>query len=281
MPEVSVIVPVYNVENYMRRCMDSLLAQTFTDIEILLIDDGSKDSSGAICDEYALKDDRIKVIHKANGGVSSARNAGLDVASGRYIMFCDPDDYVDATWCQKLFEAIERRGAFFACCGYNCMKLSGKIQRTACIKEEGLRSAEALEKLYITELISSVCCKIFNTAIINENSIKFDEKISKAEDLLFVLSYLRTKVGNVEIVPEPLYKYVTDRPHSLVKQIVPEHWKLVCRVYDEVRRTMQAYDVGFSEYKDEYYFRLVTEITRSINMIFGGSCPPPRKYLPG
>lgn len=99
-PKISVIVPVYNVEKYLRRCVDSILAQTFTDFELLLIDDGSKDKSGEICDEYAKTDNRVKVFHKENGGVSSARNLGLDNAKGEWICFCDADDWVLSEWLQ-------------------------------------------------------------------------------------------------------------------------------------------------------------------------------------
>ena len=95
MDVISVIVPIYNTEKYLAKCLDSLINQTFQSLEIILIDDGSIDNSGKICDEYALNDDRIKVIHKENGGVSSARNAGLDLATGSYIAFVDPDDYID------------------------------------------------------------------------------------------------------------------------------------------------------------------------------------------
>ena len=93
-PKISVIVPVYNVEKYLRRCVDSILTQTFTDFEVLLIDDGSTDGSGKICDEYAKKDKRVRVFHKENGGVSSARNLGLDNVRGRYVTFVDADDKI-------------------------------------------------------------------------------------------------------------------------------------------------------------------------------------------
>lgn len=94
-PKISVIVPVYNVEKFLRRCIDSILAQTFTDFELLLIDDGSKDKSGEICDEYAAKDARIRVFHKQNGGVSSARNLGIDKAQGEWVYFVDSDDWIE------------------------------------------------------------------------------------------------------------------------------------------------------------------------------------------
>lgn len=94
MPTISVIVPVYNVEPYLRQCVDSILGQTFRDFELILVDDGSPDGCPAICDEYAKMDSRVKVIHKENGGLSSARNAGLDVAKGKYIAFVDSDDWI-------------------------------------------------------------------------------------------------------------------------------------------------------------------------------------------
>ena len=94
MPLVSIIVPVYNVENYLKRCVDSILAQTFIDYELILVDDGSYDSSDKICDEYAAKFDKIYVIHQKNGGPSAARNAGMSIARGEYFLFCDSDDYV-------------------------------------------------------------------------------------------------------------------------------------------------------------------------------------------
>ena len=94
-PKISVIIPVYNAEKYLYRCIDSVLVQTFTNWELLLIDDGSKDSSGVICDEYAAKDARVRVFHKENGGVSSARNLGLDNARGEWVAFVDSDDYIE------------------------------------------------------------------------------------------------------------------------------------------------------------------------------------------
>ena len=94
-PRISVIVPVYNVEQYLPRCVESILAQTYENLEILLVDDGAKDGSGAICDAYARQDERVKVIHKENGGLSSARNAGIDASTGEYLSFVDSDDWIE------------------------------------------------------------------------------------------------------------------------------------------------------------------------------------------
>lgn len=281
MPEISIIVPVYNVENYIRRCIDSILAQTFTDIEILLIDDGSKDSSGSICDEYASKDGRIRAIHKVNGGVSSARNAGLDNAIGRYIMFCDPDDYVEPTWCEKLFNAIESSGGFFACCGYNSVRSSGEIRKGIFIQGKNPKSAEVLMELYKTGVLPPVWCKIFNSIIVQMNHIRYDEKVSIAEDLLFILCYLRTSADNIGVVPETLYNYVYDRPQSITKKIIPNHWALACRVFNEVHMTLHAYGVDFSEYKDAYYTGMILTIMQSLNMLFNYNISHREKFILG
>ena len=103
MPKISVIVPVYCAETYLKKCIECILAQTFLDFELLLVDDGSPDNSGIICDSYASRDSRVRVIHKKNGGVSSARNEGLRQATGTYVMFCDSDDFVDSSWCIELY----------------------------------------------------------------------------------------------------------------------------------------------------------------------------------
>ena len=118
MAQVSIIVPVYQVETYLRQCIDSILAQTFTDFELILVDDGSKDKSGEICEEYAGKDGRVRVIHKENGGLSDARNAGLEQAAGEYFMFVDSDDYIAPTMIERLYNSIQSERADIAACNF-------------------------------------------------------------------------------------------------------------------------------------------------------------------
>ena len=117
-PLISIIVPVYDVEPYLRKCIDSILIQSYRDLEIILVDDGSPDNCGAICDEYAEKDKRIKVIHKKNGGLSDARNAGLDIATGEYIGFVDSDDWVMPDMYEYLYKAVKEYDADMSVCGY-------------------------------------------------------------------------------------------------------------------------------------------------------------------
>ena len=118
MKNISVIVPVYNAEAYLGRCLDSILVQTYQDFELILVDDGSPDRCGAICDEYAQKDGRVRVIHKANGGVGAARNTGLDAATGEYIIFVDSDDYIHPEMLQILWDGIQTTGTQLCACGY-------------------------------------------------------------------------------------------------------------------------------------------------------------------
>ena len=117
MSKISVIVPVYKVEPYIRKCVDSILGQTFSDIQVILVDDGSPDQCGKICDEYAKQDKRVEVIHKENGGLSDARNAGVPYAKGEYIIFLDSDDYIEKDMLEYMYTRIQDSGADMATCG--------------------------------------------------------------------------------------------------------------------------------------------------------------------
>lgn len=169
MCEISIIVPVYNVEKYLNKCVDSILNQTFKDFELILVDDGSPDNSGTICDQYAKEDPRVRVIHKENGGLSSARNAGIEVAQGRYLGFIDSDDYIAEDMYELLHNNIIKEDADLSICGiYDVYK--GKDPkvlsefRKVCTKEETIKmvleakliSVHAVNKLYKKELFKDV-----------------------------------------------------------------------------------------------------------------------------
>lgn len=143
MAEVSVIVPVYQVEKYLRQCLDSILNQTFMDMEVILVDDGSKDNSGKICDEYALKDHRVKVIHQKNMGLSDARNSGMNLMSGKYFMFVDSDDYVSEQMIEKLYTSAVETDADVVCCNFEYFwENNEKVSFSTKQKREELNSSE-------------------------------------------------------------------------------------------------------------------------------------------
>lgn len=146
MAEVSIIVPVYQVENYIRQCVDSILEQTFTDFELILVDDGSKDRSGQICDEYARIDERVKVIHQDNCGASVARNIGIDEAIGRYFMFIDSDDYIAPDMVECLYKNIVNNSAEIAVCNYYCFEDDGRKNYSTNFISEILSGTEIFYK---------------------------------------------------------------------------------------------------------------------------------------
>ena len=205
-PLISIIVPVYNVEKHISECIESLLNQTYQNLEIVLVDDGSTDESGKICDKFAQKDNRIKVYHKPNGGVSSARNYGLEKATGKYISFCDSDDQMTSQMIEKLFNALQEHNVKMAMCGYKQINDNGekdhkKESRLYCIDAEN----DLFEIISSPELnLSAVWNKMFEASEIKK--LKFDHSISWGEDQIFVFDFLK---NNKEFfyVGEMLYVY--------------------------------------------------------------------------
>ena len=204
---VSIIIPVYNVQDYLARCVDSVLAQTYTDLEIILVDDGSIDISGDICDEYALHDARVRVIHKENGGLSDARNAGLDVARGNYVAFIDADDYVHPSFVELLLKTINETGAQIAVSTWQELKDGDKPRKvktkrprcTILTQEEAISSV-----FYQKKLNHSACSRIFETQLFN--NLRFPEGILY-EDLAIIYPLL-CKVEKVALINTPMYYYM-------------------------------------------------------------------------
>lgn len=196
MPQISVIVPVYNVEKYLSRCIDSILAQSVKDFELILVDDDSPDNCGKICDEYAVKDHRVHVIHKENGGVSKARNAALEAATGEYICFCDSDDYIQEDYLETLYNAlVETKSDCVSC---NCTLVDDLGEQEVWVWDsKEYRLAESIEKecfikdiVLKNKIIWAMWGRIFKKNIIDENSIRVCETCENfAEDLGFFLMY--------------------------------------------------------------------------------------------
>lgn len=182
---ISIIVPIYNAEQYLHRCIDSILAQSYTDFELLLIDDGSKDSSGAICDEYASRDTRVHVFHKENGGVSSARNLGLYNAKGEWITFIDSDDWVKSEFLEKL---IDSGDADLIVGG--SIRTSGRKEQLLDIRYDKNTIPDFLNQYLDNLLLLAPWGKLLRRTIITENHIRFDEHTRFGEDTLFVYQYL-------------------------------------------------------------------------------------------
>jgi glycosyltransferase involved in cell wall biosynthesis len=208
---ISIIVPIYNVERYMKSCIGSILSQTYKNIEIILVDDGSTDNSGSICDEYATIDKRIHIIHKENGGVSSARNAGLKVEQGKYVCFIDADDIVDKNYVIKLYEPFTNyTDNDISICECKIAGTKTEIKgNKVCDKNLTTNFKEFFSKLCLSNneiLLFSPCIKLYKSAIIKNKKIFFDEKLSCAEDVNFNFKYYNF-VKKYFFQPLVLYTY--------------------------------------------------------------------------
>ncbi|MBQ2676711.1 MAG: glycosyltransferase [Clostridia bacterium] len=204
MPEISIIVPVYKVEDLLDKCVNSILNQTFRDFELILVDDGSPDNCGKMCDEYAKKDSRIRVIHRENGGLSAARNSGLDVAVGKYIGFVDSDDYIHERMYEQLYNNITKHDADVACCGITEQFLSGEHlmyeQCDAMVCDAGKALGTIMQGKYMSYIL---CCKLFKASCLE--GIRFIEG-KLYEDIFFTVDYIQN-VSKMVIDNEPLYYY--------------------------------------------------------------------------
>ncbi len=206
--KVSVIVPVYNAGKYLNRCIASLLAQTYTDLEILLIDDGSTDDSLALCNAYARKDSRIVVLHHENHGVSYTRNRGLKVATGDYIIFVDADDWVALDYVQKLRTPLDSHDVEISMCGYGMSYDDGRFVNMMHFTDGVIPKEVALD-LFSPYYLGAVCSKMYSrSALQNKDGFRilFDEDIAIGEDQLFWIRAV-LNVGSVYVSSDPLYHY--------------------------------------------------------------------------
>lgn len=252
--KISIIVPVYNAEKYLHRCIDSILKQTFADFELLLVNDGSKDASGRICDEYAAKDERVKVFHKQNGGVSSARNLGLDNVSTEWIAFVDSDDWIEDDYLQKLHKPDVE--ADLLLCGYQPWM--------PFVEEKTYNGREEITDLLSNHIFyfSNVYAKLFRANMIREQNIRFDEKMNYAEDTVFVFSYLLYISCVVTLSPSG-YHYV-DADGSLTKKTrkVEDGVYIFSKLCSMMSRLKNIYGVDmniYCAYAGENIFRSVIE----------------------
>lgn len=231
MPQISIIVPVYKAERVLSKCVDSVLGQTFADWELLLIDDGSPDGSGALCDQYAAKDGRVRVVHKENGGVSSARNRGMDEAAGEYILFIDADDWIEPSACEKLYGALTGAGADSAGCAHWNIQPTGEKTLEPAAMPAGVYGREEFRRGIVDRLLGQrlglpgevlngfIWRFLFSRRIIAENHIQFAG--AYLEDELFLMEYF-CLAEKLVMVDEPLYYYLQN-PASVTRNYLPDY----------------------------------------------------------
>lgn len=217
MPQISVVVPVYNVEQYIRQCIDSILQQTFNDFELILVDDGSPDFCPQICEEYALKDRRVRVIHKKNGGLSDARNAGIDVAEGEYITFIDSDDLVSSDYLMCLYNEAKANNADVSCCHFVTFEEDSEIEyrEINAYPSVIMTGREACMRLYcIGEIVPIMSCgKMYRLELFKEIRFpvgKIHEDDATTPKVLFLAK-------NVVVMPEARIYFYRQRKGSIIE----------------------------------------------------------------
>ena len=204
-PLLSIIVPVYKVENYLPKCIDSILAQTFTDFELILVDDGSPDDCPALCDAAAEKDARVRVIHQKNGGLSAARNAGLDAARGAWIGFVDSDDYIAPEMYEVLYQAVQSTGADLALCDYAEVDEAGTPCPPMHVSlSEGELTGQELLKRASGLMVQLAWNKLYRRAIFTQ--LRYPE--GKLNEDLFLIPEVCLQIQKAVVVPKALYYYV-------------------------------------------------------------------------
>ena len=208
---ISIIIPVYKAEKWISRCIESVIDQSYKNLDIILINDGSPDKSGSICDEYAKKDKRIIVIHKKNEGPSIARNIGLKLSVGDYIQFVDSDDWLSREACEILLENMEQENVNQVVCGLNVTK-NGKTLRTPHLPRKKYSIFKAPNEFFeLLKIFASPCNKLYKKEYITHG---FDPSLSAGEDLIFNLNYLKN-TDKILTIPECLYNVSLDNDQSL------------------------------------------------------------------
>ena len=233
---ISVIIPMYNAKLDIEKCVESIVHQTYKNIELIIIDDGSIDGSEILCDEIAKKDSHIHVIHKPNGGVSSARNRGLEVAQGEYVMFVDADDYLKPDLCEKLLAKIEK--AELAIGGYEQMTKKGSIM--CCIQDAVINLRENLneyfEEMFEKNAFNSPFAKLYKKEILGKQ--KFQEDIALGEDLLFNLEYMR-KCNTIAVVSTTSYIYNCLNENSATKKFRENDFSSIVLHYNAMKKFLK------------------------------------------
>lgn len=273
--KISVIIPIYNAEKYLSKAIESVLNQTEKNIECILVDDGSTDSSGDICDQYAKQDERIHVIHKENGGLSTARNAGIKVATGTHISFIDADDYLDLETYEMISTVIEEQNPDCIDFGWKYISDTGEVSYNLNkLEKEGLLSLEIIQNKILPPLLNLVkddnnfiydfaVNKIYKKDILFEKNILFDETRRTWEDRVFVVEYLKY-CNNFYSMNQCYYNYVSV-PNSLSRRYDLNFFNIILKNYKRYRELFEEqYDFETTYVRNYWCHSIENMILRSL-----------------
>ena len=236
-PLISVIIPVYNTEQYLSSCLKSILSQTFYNFEVLLINDGSTDHSGVLCDEFVKQDSRVRVFHQENTGVSAARNVGLKHANGKWITFVDSDDELMPDALESMIgmvhDSLENVDLVLA--GYDTINISNGLTKSTSSLPFELRQVNrdnAIELMYRSNFyLCFICSKLYKTSVIRQNKLLFDETIYYSEDRLFIIQYLCNCTKLIKYTTKSVYKYYFRSNSAMMSLVDTFNYKSITGFY--------------------------------------------------
>jgi glycosyltransferase involved in cell wall biosynthesis len=265
-PMISIIVPVYNAEKHIERCISSLISQKYPNYEVILVNDGSTDNSGGICDDFQNENKNIKVIHTENGGVSKARNVGIENARGDYIQFVDSDDFISDDYTSRMVEIILDKNVDLVIGGINHVSFENNkinILREIKSKKEGLYTKENLSLIF-NDLINvsyiNYCySKLISRKLLIDNNIKFDINISLGEDTLFVLDTIRAS-KNIYISNYADYFYIIHSNETLTYKYRPDKFEILNNLSQRIKDFCEKEDLYSDEIKvtlDQRYMEMI------------------------
>ena len=271
---ISIIIPVYKVEKYLEKCIQSLINQTYENLQIILVDDGSPDNCGKICDEYAKKDHRIEVIHKSNGGLSDARNKGLEIAKGEYIGFIDSDDYIESDMYEVLYNLLKQYNADVSICNFYTVS-QGKIA----IKnaENGIKEYNRIEILKEVLLDNNIQSYAWNKLYKKELFDEIKYPVGKKYEDIGTTFYLLEKCNKVVVTGKPEYYYI-NRQDSIVNNVtettITDYIELIMQRYDYIEENIKE----LSSYNKDYLKRILKTAEQDIKNLNEVGDYTKRKY---
>lgn len=250
---ISIIIPIYNVEKYLEKCLDSILNQTYKNLEIILIDDGSTDNSPNICNSYCEKDKRIKIIHKNNEGVSSARNKGIELSKGKYIVFIDSDDYVSNEHIEVLYDCIISNNVDLVISNLIDISEDGIILNNEEKESFLMNKDQCLKELLSEDNFYHLCCgNIYRKDLLEK--IRFNCKYRIAEDLDFLYRYIK-QINSAYFLSKNTYYYLK-REGSATNSIYSEKWNDELKICNFIISEMVELENNFHKYAKRKYIRL-------------------------
>lgn len=265
---ISIVVPIYNVEEYLEKCIDSILNQTYDNLEVILVDDGGKDRCPAICDAYAVKDARIKVIHKPNGGLSDARNAGVSVAKGAYIGFVDSDDFIKPDMYEKLYSRIKETGADIAVCNFQRVNIDGEPivegNQSMSIYDEVFTSKQAIEHLcgmnyeyWVTAWNRLYKARIAKAVVFPKGKIHEDE---------YTAHMFYEKADKIVGISEPLYQYVSREDSIMTKKYSAKNLAYVEALNGRIWYCMEHGMIGIGQAFLRWMAKYLIQVSFKLNL---------------